>query len=316
MSASTTIKPPEVLPPVPPVPPVDQIAGLEPIVRIRRRWPTVLAGLVTILMVIGLGHELFDRGLVALKHTVPANPLYYVAFLAFYMAPPIFDWVIFRRLWGLPAAGLGALLKKRVANEVVVGYSGEAYFYAWARERLKMVSAPFGAVKDVMILSAMAGNAITLTMLLITLPLAHDLLTPTQYQTGLWSAGVVVAMTLPFILFSRRVYSLDRKTLWWIFAVHCLRICSGSFLIALAWHYAMPGVSLAMWLFLAAGRMLVSRLPLVPNKDLLFANFAIVLIGQGQQLSELIAFTAAMTLLGHLICIVGFGIGALTRRFA
>ena len=43
----------------------------------------------------------------------------------------------------------------------------------------------------------------------------------------------------------------------------------------------MPSVAIGMWLFLSAGRMLVSRLPLLPNKDLLFANFAILLIGAG-----------------------------------
>ena len=88
----------------------------------------------------------------------------------------------------------------------------------------------------------------------------------------------------------------------------------GSLLIALAWHFALPGVSIAMWLFLAAGRLLVSRLPLVPNKDLLFANFAILLIGQDQALSELVAFTAALTLLVHVILIVIFSGHAIAMR--
>ena len=60
-------------------------------------------------------------------------------------------------------SGLIALHKKRISNEVLLGYSGEAYFYAWARQRSQMVAAPFGAVKDVSILSAIAGNAITPT---------------------------------------------------------------------------------------------------------------------------------------------------------
>ena len=104
------------------------------------------------------------------------------------MSPPTFDWLIFRRLWGLPAAGLAALIKKRVANEVVVGYSGEAYFYVWARARLKMVAAPFGAVKDVTILSAIAGNAITLAMLAVALPIARGLLTARTVRDGRGSA--------------------------------------------------------------------------------------------------------------------------------
>ncbi|UIJ46081.1 hypothetical protein LZK98_03775 [Sphingomonas cannabina] len=310
MSASTTMHA-DVLPSAPAA---NQLAGLEPIERIRRRWPIVLAGLLTLAMVAGLAHELFGEGLSALSREIPRSPGYYIAFALLYMSPPTFDWLIFRRLWGLPVAGLGALIKKRVANEVVFGYSGEAYFYAWARSRLKMVTAPFGAVKDVSILSAIAGNAITLAMMALALPLARNLFYPETFQKLVWSAVVIVAMSLPFIIFSRRVFSLPRGTLWWVFGMHCLRLCFGSFMIALAWHFAMPHVSLGMWLLLAAGRLLVSRLPFVPNKDLLFANFAIILIGQGEQLSELIAFTAALTLLGHALFIAFFGIQALVRR--
>lgn len=295
-------------------PRLPDLAGLEPIQQIKRRWPMVLAGALTLLMVVGLGRELFGEGLYALQRAVPHNPLYYIAFALLYMSPPTFDWVIFRKLWNIPAAGLAALLKKRVANEVVVGYSGEAYFYAWARERMKMVASPFGAVKDVSILSAIAGNAITLAMLAIALPIAKDLFTDAMFKTVMWSALAVVATSVPFLIFSKRVFSLPKSTLWWVFGIHCLRLCFGSIAIALAWHFAMPDVSIGMWLLLAAGRLLVSRLPLVPNKDLLFANFAIVLIGQGEALSELIAFTAALALLAHIAFIGGFAVSALLAK--
>ena len=291
-----------------------EIAALQPIERIRRRWPVVLAGLLTALMVVGLARELFGEGLAALEKSVPESPWFYLFFALLYMSPPTFDWLIFRKLWRLPIAGLAALLKKRVANEVVFGYSGEAYFYAWARARMKLVAAPFGAVKDVSILSAIAGNAITLAMMMLALPFAKDLLTPEQFHRVATSAVIILAMSLPFLLFSRRVFSLPRPALWWVFAMHCIRLCFGSLMIALAWHFAMPEVSVGMWLFLAAGRLLVSRLPFVPNKDLLFANFAILLIGQGEALSELVAFTAALTLLAHVAFIVGFGVQAVATR--
>lgn len=290
------------------------LVGLEPIQQIKRRWPMVVAGLLTVLMIVGLGRELFGEGLHALRLSVPTNPLYYLAFALFYLGPPTFDWIIFRKLWRLPLDGLSALFKKRVANEVIVGYSGEAYFYAWARERVKMVASPFGAVKDVTILSAMAGNAITLAMLAITLPMAKGLFSPAMFDTVAWSAVAVIATSLPFLVFSKRVFSLPNPTLWWVFGMHCLRLCFGSVMIALAWHWALPDVSIAMWLFLAAGRLLVSRLPLLPNKDLLFANFAIVLIGQGEALSELIAFTAALTLLAHVVFIAGVGVNTLKDK--
>lgn len=169
-------------------------------------------------------------------------------------------------------------------------------------------------MKDVGILSAIAGNAITLLMICLALPVGRELLTAEQLRLVWGSIAIVMATSLPFLIFSRRVFSLDRKTLWWVFMVHCVRLIANSLLVALAWHYGMPSVSLGMWLFLSAARLLVSRLPLVPNKDLLFANFAILLIGQDQELSELIAFTAALTLLVHVVLIAGFGLTALVRK--
>lgn len=294
--------------------PAPDLAGLEPIETIKRRWPMILGGVLTVAMVAGLAHELLDKGLAGLSRATPASWLFYLCFALLYMSPPTGDYIIFRRLWRIPLGGLVALIKKRIANEVLLGYTGDAYFYAWARARATMVAAPFGAVKDVTILSALAGNGITLLMMAIALPLGHQLIPPEKMGMVTGSAAVTVAISLPFLIFSRRVFSLPHRTLWWIFMVHCLRLAAGSILIALAWHFALPSVSVGMWLFLAAARLLVSRLPLVPNKDLLFANFAILLIGQDQALSELIAFTAALTLLVHVALIAVFGAAGLVTR--
>jgi len=290
------------------------IAGLEPVETIRRRWPMILGAVLTAAMILGLARELFGAGLAGLTRTTPGDWRFYLCFAALYMALPTGDFIIYRRLWRIPFSGLAALIKKRIANEVAFAYSGEAYFYAWARARSQMVAAPFGAVKDVSILSALAGNAITLLMMAIALPLGYALIPPENLSLVIWSAVLTFALTLPFLIFSKRVFSLDRRALWWIFMVHCLRLSAGSILIALAWHFALPTVSIGMWLFLAAARLLVSRLPLLPNKDLLFANFAILVIGQDQALSELIAFTAALILLVHVLLIAGFALVELLSR--
>lgn len=290
------------------------LAGLEPVEKIRRRWPMILGGGLTLLMIVGLGRELFGSGLAGLTRALPTNPLFYMVFAVYYLGPPTFDYIIFRRLWNIPLAGMAALHKKRISNEVLIGYSGEAYFYAWARQRTRMVAAPFGAVKDVMILSAIAGNAVTLAVVAMALPFGINLLKPAEFNTLMGSIGVIFAMSLPFMIFSKRVFSLPRAQLWWVFGVHCLRIVVGSMLIAFCWHFAMPEVSVGVWLLMAAARLLAWRLPLVPNKELLFANFAIMIIGQGEALSELMALIAGLTLLAHVSLIAGFSVHALVTR--
>lgn len=306
---------PSIDPPVTTVlPPAADIVGLEPLKTIKSRWPTIIGALLTLAMLVGLGRELFGSGLAGLSRTVPRNPLFYVAFAGVYFTLPVFDYLIFRRLWGIPLSGLVALIKKRIANEVVIGYSGEAYFYAWARARAKFVAAPFGAVKDVSILSAIAGNAITLAMIAVALPAGRDLIPPEMMRYVYGSLAVIFGTSLPFLIFSKRVFSLDRAHLWWVFGAHVVRLVLGSLFLALAWHFALPSVSIGLWLFLSAGRLLFSRLPLLPNKDLLFANFAILFIGQDRQLSELIAFTAAAVLLVHVVLIVAFSLHRLATR--
>ena len=279
-----------------------------------RRWPMIVAGALTLLMIAGLARQLLNDGLTGLWRDLPTDPRFYGAFVLLYISPILFDWLIFNRLWGLSRAGIAPLVRKRVANDVVVGYSGEAYFYAWARARPDLVAAPFGAVKDVTILSAIAGNVVTLAVLAAALPAARGLLTPEQFRLVVISAAVTLAMSLPFLVFARRVFTLPRATLTWIGGMHTARILAGSLLIALAWHFALPDVALAMLLFLAAARLLVSRLPFVPNKDLVFANLAILLIGKGAALSDVVAFTAALTLAVHVALIAGFGGRSLVSR--
>lgn len=289
------------------------IAALEPVRRIRRRWPTIAGGLLTAAMIAMLARELLGSGLAGLSRAVPVSPWFYVFFALLYLSAPTGDWIIFRRLWRIPFEGFAALNKKRIANDVVLGYSGEAYFYAWARARSNMVAAPFGAIKDVSLLSAVAGNAATILLCALAIPFGHQLMPPDVLRAVAGSAAITVTISVAILLFSKRVFSLPRNDLWWIFGIHCLRLAASSTFVALAWHFAMPGVGVGMWLFLAAGRLLVSRLPLIPNKDLLFASFAILLIGQDRALSEMIAFSAALTLAVHVALVLSFMLLDLAR---
>lgn len=280
------------------------------------RWPAVLGGVLTVAMVIGLGRELLQSGLTGLLQQVPANPVYYFAFAGLYLASPLGDYVIFRHLWGVPRAALWALIRKRIANEVVLGYSGDAYFYAWAKKHSARLglTAPFGTVKDVTILSAVAGNAFTLLMIAGTLPFAYRVMSTTQAHLLALLALVTCATSLPFLIFRKRVFTLRWPQLRWVFLAHLVRLVAGTVFVAATWATALPGVALGIWLLLAAARLLVSRVPFVPNKDLLFANIAILLIGNNDALRTTIAFTAALTLAVHVAVMALFGLRAAAGR--
>jgi len=287
-----------------PAPILPEATGLEPLETIRSRWPLLLGGGITLLLFVGLVDQLFGSGLKGLTNALPSDPRFYVAFLALYLTLPVADYLIFRRLWGLPLSGLVPLLKKRVANEMLLGYSGEAYFYAWCRARLKIVAAPFAAIKDVSILSAIAGNVVTLLMLAAATPFALGLIPPRFVAPVIGSAAIVTGLSLLAVMLRRRLFSLPGRSLAGVGAIHALRLVTGTLLVGLCWHLAMPQVPLGFWLVLATMRMLVSRLPLIPNKDLLFANLAVLLVGQHDAMARLMALTAALTLLLHVAVMV------------
>ncbi|MGJ3628400.1 hypothetical protein AB5I41_18260 [Sphingomonas sp. MMS24-JH45] len=158
-----------------------------PLKSLRRRWPALLAALLTLAMVIGLANELLDHGARGLENAMPRSPLFYLFFLVSYFALPVSEFVIYRRVGcrDMPAKGFAPLNRKRIANDVLLGYPATP-LYAWARAHLKMVAAPFGAVKDVTILSGIAGNLVTILMSIVALPLGWELISPATRAAMLW----------------------------------------------------------------------------------------------------------------------------------
>jgi hypothetical protein len=283
----------------PAAPDINPAAALEPLRAIGNRWPTYLSGIISILLLGGLFHALAGGGLSGLETALPSSPFFYFIFALLYGVQPVSDFIIFRKLWQMPLSGIIPILRKLVANEVVLGYSGEAYFYAWARTKLNMVTTPFAAIKDVSILSAVVGNIVTLLLLAIATPFAYQMLPTNLVRPIVWSAVVIMFMSLGIMAFRGRLFSLERRELIWVFGVHLLRTLVYTGLLSLCWHLALPAVPIGIWMLLVTSRNLVSRLPLVPNKDIVFANLALLMVGSNGEVAKLIAITVALTLLCH-----------------
>ncbi len=301
------------LTPPAPLPEIDPGAALEPLKSATRRWPLYLSGIISLLLLFGLGRELLSGGFNGLQEGLPTNPLFYVVFLLVYFTGPVVDYAIFRRLWGLPVSGIVPLLRKTVANEVLLGYSGEAYFYAWARSKLDMIAAPFAAIKDVSILSAVVGNVFTLILLGAASPFAFEMLPAELVKPVIWSAVIVISISMGILFFRGRIFSLERSELRWVFFAHIVRTLLYTGLLALCWHLALLEVPLAIWMLLVTSRALVSRLPLIPNKDIVFANLALLLVGRDNAVAHLVAITVALTLVCHAIVLVATWLPFLNR---
>jgi hypothetical protein len=279
----------------------------------RKLWSTWLSRILSGAFLVAIVLQLGQIDAQQLQDALPQNLWFLPVLLALYFALPVADWIIFRRLWALPASGFFILLAKRIGNEVLISYSGEVYFYLWARKRSDLTAAPFGAIKDVNILSALAANLVALLLLALTYPFVSQLNLGAYTDTSVICAAAILLMSFVILLFSRRVFTLERTQLWWIFGIHILRLSAGVLLCALLWFIILPGPHFGFWLVLSMIRLLVGRLPFLPNKEALFAVIAVFLVGQDSAVSTLITLTATSILALHVI--VAAMLGALALLF-
>jgi hypothetical protein len=266
-----------------------------------RGWVNWLGAAISATVLVAILADLRNVGVHKLLAVVPSSGGFWAVAAAYYAAPIVCEWVIFRRLWRIPLSGVAALARKMISNEVFLGYSGEVYFYTWARKRAPMAGAPFGAIKDVTILSALVGNLATLAMMILALPVVRGL--QSGLGGGLFYLSIVALglTSLGALLFRRRLFTLPRPDLRFVATVHLARIILTTGLAALLWHMSLPDVALGWWLLLAALRLLLSRLPFLPNKDLAFAGFAVMAVGHDSQVVAMLAMVAGLLLATHIL---------------
>ena len=246
---------------------------------------------------------------------IPTLPSFWLLFFAYYFSGPVSEWFIYRRLWNIPTSGFAALVRKLISNEILLGYLGEVYFYAWARRNAQIEASPYGAIKDVTILSALVGNGFTLLILGALYPLFHTLEFGGAANTAYYSIGFVLLTSFVIMALRNRLFSLSGPDLRYISWVHGVRIIFTTAAAALMWHLLLPDVDFRWWLLLAAGRLLISRLPFIPNKDVMFAALAIAIIGHDSAVGELITLITSLLLITHLVIATVLAVPEISRKW-
>jgi hypothetical protein len=240
--------------------------------------------LVPIALLVYLGHRLTELGWSQIGGALPAQPLYYVLIGLAFLVQPVADRIIYRNLWrsGKPP-GLQVLLRKRFLNSMMLDYSGEAYLFAWAVRHARLPSATLAhSIAHSNILSAGAGLIIVWLMLL-GLGLAGGVELPFPASTYTWLAVALTSLPFPLcmllILFRRRLTTLPSRQILVTFALHFGRGLCGQALQFALWSLSGALASSAACLQFVVIQLLVSRLPLMPNKDLIFVGTALAAAG-------------------------------------
>jgi hypothetical protein len=234
-----------------------------------------------------------DGGDLTYIHNLPHVYVFYISIVLGYFILPISELVIFRRVWGVKASAISAFLKKRIANEFILGYSGEVYLYTWARSQHPRINTAFDAVKDVSITSALMGNCMTLLLLGLVWPLADRVGAGHLAWPVFSSALAIFAISALPIILKRHLFSLPAATLRWIASVHATRLAAGIVLIGISWWSGLPGASMPMCLLLVTARILLGRMPFIPNREMLFATVVLLMV-DGMQPVTLVASAIAL----------------------
>ncbi len=213
----------------------------------------------------------------------PVNPLFYLLFLLFYLWLPLTEIVAYRVIWPLNAwKSLPVFIKKRIYNREVFQYSGEIYFFAWARQQSERSDLEVARdIRDQNIVSSVGSTLVALVLVAVFLHLGEQRLTDwigrQDIAIPIGAAAVAVGLVALIVWFRKHIFAMAPRTALLILAVHVGRFVLEQVLQIGMWAVAIPKAPLGVWCTYAALSLVVSRIPLVTNRDLLFATFSITL---------------------------------------
>lgn len=235
--------------------------------------------------------------------SLPTTPWFYVTVVAMYVTLPTFEAFIFRSLWWIRVRdSLPVLFRKRVLNNDVLGYSGEVYFFLWAKKRLGLPDKRlFGTIKDNAIMSSFASWSavvVLLTGLIYSGLLDLDEIGAVAGDMSMVVAGVAVLVVLValVILFRKSIFTLDRKALSGLLGAHVSRFLLGYVLQVVQWWVVLPDLSFSVWAKMLALQVLIRRFPFMPAADLVAMMAILQLIGHMDVPQEVIAAMIAVRL--------------------
>lgn len=232
-----------------------------------------------------LTYELTTIGWGEVARSLPTTPWFYVLLLLMYGTLPLTEGVLYGTAWGARYRDLlPVLFRKRVLNNDVLGYSGEAYFSLWARRETNLgTGTVLRTVKDNVVLSSVASTSVAFGLLAVffvtgQIELLRQYLPSEAYTLG---AGVAVLILLvsAVVAFRHSLLSLPSSLLWLFAAGHLTRFVLNNGFQVTQWAVVIPEVSVGSWITLLALHIVINQVPFVPSRGLVFMSAGVGLSG-------------------------------------
>lgn len=229
-----------------------------------------------------LVYQLYDIGLTSIMGSIPKNPLVYVLAVVLFFVLPITEHFAYGRFFLFkPSESIPMLIKKRVFNKNLMSYVGDFDFYLWLtqKEPDKSKRRVFDIVKDNNIISGAASIVLVSALLLVLLFLYYtgesvrDYLLILGYVIGY----ILLLVTVVIIMARTNIYSLNMRDTWYLTSVHSVRILFISAVQILQWYLAITDITVGELFVILSAQMVISRIPILPAKDLFFISGSIEL---------------------------------------
>ncbi len=228
-----------------------------------------------------IGRRLTELGWARIWTARPGAIGFYVLLVAQFFVQPFGDYFVYRNLWR-DAPPMAVILKKRLMNTFMLDYSGEAFFYFWAQRNLAL---PPGmlvhGIKDSNLLSGGAGLVMVWILGLVLLATGglHLPVLPGQRWLYVLVGVAPLILCAVLVLGHRKFTALSRRQIAATFGIHFARACIVLGIEFGLWQLSGALPTAVACLQFVALRLVITRLPLVPNKDLIFVGVGIAAAG-------------------------------------
>lgn len=230
--------------------------------------------------------KLSDMGWDSILQNLPDHPLYYAIFLITFTLMPLSESLIYSKHWRQHMHDshrfFPVLMRKQALNDVVVGYSGEAYLYIWARRHLKQNHRnSLSLVKDATLISGATSSTAALFLLIGFWQfgdfkgLMNNLPDGIHYVGGVMAVSILIVLILVF--FGKHLIKVPRREAGRIVSIFTARLVLFESLQVLQWSLILPEVPLSVWIGFVTTKMMITRIPFTPNKELILLGLAVTL---------------------------------------
>ena len=295
-------------PPAETSPLLAKLKALAPEPRVAKIILNVVRTIIAAAVVVFMYQRLSEIGWDATWAALPRAPMFYVFFAVAYWILPFAEMLIYRALWPIRWRSLPVFIKKRVYNELMFDYSGEAYLYLWAKDAVPhSTRGILSTIKDVNLLSGLASNSLTLLMLPVVILGGHVTLlqAPGEHPLVplLLCAVLALALMTMLYVFRKRIFALSRRDAAVVGGLHVTRLLTLFALQVGQWSAALPQVPFGEWLMFLAAQLLLTRIPFLPNRDVMMMWLGVALAkaiaAPAPQVASMFLAAGALSLATH-----------------